>query len=82
MAIDVHTAALEIPEPLHAVAAATGTDPVSFVLGGGDDHALLATFPDGVALPAGWTVIGAVSAGSGVTVDWAAYEGETGWRHF
>ena len=35
------------PEPLHAVAAATGADPVSFVLGGGEDHSLLATFPDG-----------------------------------
>jgi thiamine-monophosphate kinase len=82
VAIDVHTAALEVPDPLHAVAAATGTDPLSFVLGGGDDHALLATFPAGASLPAGWTVIGAVSAGSGVTVDGDAYDGETGWRHF
>ena len=57
VAIDVHTAALELAEPLHAVAAATGADPVSFVLGGGDDHALLATFPAGAAYegPAGWT---------------------------
>ena len=46
VAIDVHTGALEVPEPLHAVAAATGADPVSFVLGGGEDHSLLATFPD------------------------------------
>jgi thiamine-monophosphate kinase len=82
VAIDVHSAALELPEPLHAVAAATGADPASFVLGGGDDHALLATFPPDAALPEGWSVIGAVSAGAGVTVDGAAYEGETGWRHF
>ena len=82
VAIDVHTAALELAEPLHAVAAATGADPVSFVLGGGDDHALLATFPAAAALPEGWTVIGAVSAGSGVTVDGAAYEGPAGWTHF
>ena len=38
---------LEVPEPLHAVAAATGVDPVSFVLAGGEDHSLLATFPEG-----------------------------------
>ena len=45
VAIDVRTEALEVPEPLHAVAAATGADPMSFVLGGGEDHSLLATFP-------------------------------------
>lgn len=82
VAIDVHTAALVVAEPLHAVAAATGADPVSFVLGGGDDHALLATFPAGVDLPEGWTAIGAVSAGEGVTVDGAAYDGPVGWTHF
>ena len=76
VAIDVRTADLEVPEPLQAVAAATGADPISFVLGGGDDHALLATFPADAALPEGWTVIGAVSAGEGVTVDGAAYDGE------
>eukprot|EP01032_Pedospumella_encystans_P005911 gene5911-7060_t len=40
-----------------AVAAATGSDPISFILGGGDDHALLATFPDPDSVPDGWTVI-------------------------
>ena len=45
VAIDIRTEALEVPEPLHAVGAATGADPVSFVLGGGEDHSLLATFP-------------------------------------
>ncbi|MFT4082438.1 MAG: thiamine-phosphate kinase [Nocardioides sp.] len=60
--IDVRTAALEVPEPLHAVAAATGADPLTFVLGGGEDHSLLATFPPGVELPAGWRAIGEVVA--------------------
>ena len=82
VAIDVHTGSLEVAEPLHAVAAATGADPASFVLGGGDDHALLATFPAGAALPEGWTVIGSVGDGSGVTVDGAAYDGPAGWTHF
>ncbi|WGL53671.1 thiamine-phosphate kinase [Nocardioides sp. BP30] len=82
VAIDVRTADLDVPEPLHAVAAATGADPISFVLGGGDDHALLATFPAGTPLPAGFRAIGAVAEGSGVTVDGAAYGGATGWTHF
>jgi thiamine-monophosphate kinase len=82
VAIDLRSEALEVPEPLHAVAAATGADPLSFVLGGGDDHALLATFPPDVDLPAGFRVIGAVSAGEGVTVDGAPHDGPTGWTHF
>jgi thiamine-monophosphate kinase len=81
VAIDIRTDALEVPEPLHAVAGATGADPVSFVLAGGEDHSLLATFPGG-AVPDGWRVIGAVGEGEGVTVDGAAYDGETGWTHF
>ena len=64
------------------MAAATGADPLSFVLGGGDDHALLATFPPGATLPAGFRVIGSVAEGEGVTVDGAAYDGVAGWTHF
>jgi thiamine-monophosphate kinase len=81
VAIDVRRDAFEIAEPLHAVAAATGADPLSFVLGGGEDHALLATFPS-ADVPEGWTVIGSVAEGSGVTVDGGEYEGPTGWTHF
>ena len=81
VAIDLRSAAFEVPEPLHAVAAATGSDPLHLILAGGEDHSLLATFDAG-ALPAGWTEIGAVREGEGVTVDGAAYEGPTGWTHF
>jgi thiamine-monophosphate kinase len=81
VAIDLRSAAFEVPEPLHAVAAATGSDPLHLILAGGEDHSLLATFDAG-ALPAGWTEIGAVREGEGVTVDEAAYEGPTGWTHF
>jgi thiamine-monophosphate kinase len=81
VAIDVRRDAFEVPEPLLAVAAATGVDPLQFLLGGGDDHALLATFPDR-SVPDGWQVIGSVTEGSGVTVDGAPYDGPTGWTHF
>jgi thiamine-monophosphate kinase len=86
VAIDIHAAAFDVPEPLHAVAAATGADPLSFVLGGGDDHALLATFPDLGSVPSGWAVVGSISRagpdGPAVTVDGAPYDGPTGWVHF
>jgi thiamine-monophosphate kinase len=83
VAIDLRRGAFEIPEPLVAVGAATGADPLSFILGGGDDHALLATFPDAASVPEGWQVIGDVLAGEpGVTVDGGSYDGPTGWTHF
>jgi thiamine-monophosphate kinase len=81
VAIDVTAGAFEVPEPLQAVGAALGADPLSFILGGGDDHALVATFPAG-GLPDGWLPIGSVGVGDGVTVDGAAYEGPTGHVHF
>jgi thiamine-monophosphate kinase len=85
VSIDVHRSAFEVPDPLQAVGAALGADPLQFILSGGDDHALLATFPEG-GVPEGWQVIGAVAPagpdGPAVTVDGAAYEGPTGWVHF
>ena len=63
-------ATLEPPGPLQQVAAALGSDPMAWVLTGGEDHALLATFPAGADLPEGWAPIGAVHAGDpGVRVD-------------
>jgi thiamine-monophosphate kinase len=82
VAITLHAAALSIDEPLHAVAAALGVDPIQFILGGGDDHALLGTFPDVASVPADWAVIGEVVEGVGVLVDGAPYDGPTGWTHF
>ena len=82
VAIDVSTSTFDVPEPFEAVAAALNADPVSFVLTGGDDHALLATFPPDAALPDGWQVIGSVTEGEGVTVDAAPYDGPAGWTHF
>jgi thiamine-monophosphate kinase len=82
VAIDVHAAAFDVPEPLQAVGAATGADPLSFILAGGDDHALLATYENADAVPDGWAVIGSVGEGTGVTVDGAEYEGAPGWTHF
>ena len=86
VAIDISADAFELAEPMQAVGSALGVDPMQFILGGGDDHAIVATFPAGTDLPEGFTAIGSVSepgeAGAVVTVDGAAYDGPPGWSHF
>ena len=54
VAIDVSSQRLEVADPLRAVGAALGVDPMSFVLTGGDDYCLAATFPSGTELPPEW----------------------------
>jgi thiamine-monophosphate kinase len=82
VAIDLRSSSFEVAEPLRAVGAALGMDPLGLVLRGGDDHALAATFPPGADLPAGWHEVGLVASGDGVTVDGAAPEGGAGHRHY
>jgi thiamine-monophosphate kinase len=82
VAVDVRSAALPVPSELVEVASALGVDPLRWVLTGGEDHALAATFPPDTALPAGWTPIGDVRVGTGVTVDGERPDGVTGWVHF
>jgi thiamine-monophosphate kinase len=58
-----------------------GVHPRDWVLGGGEDHALVACFPD--AAPPGWRVIGTVRDGSGrVLVDGEPWAGPSGWESF
>jgi len=82
VAIDVRTKLLEVPQRLVDVGTALGADPVHWVLTGGEDHALAATFPEQAAVPEGWRTIGTVTRGTAVTVDGGPYEGGTGWQHF
>ncbi|KAA0100772.1 thiamine-phosphate kinase [Mycolicibacterium sp. P1-18] len=64
-----------------AAAAAVGEDPWGLVLGGGEDHALVATFPG--AVPTGWRTIGVVVDGPArVLVDGSPWTGSGGWRSF
>nr|WP_108872218.1 thiamine-phosphate kinase [Tessaracoccus timonensis] len=81
VAIDVDTEALEVTDPMTRVGAATGKDPLTFVLGGGEDYALVATFPDASHVPDEWRIIGRVTSGEGVTVDGSPSE-FSGWNHF
>ena len=81
--IDLDTTDWEIAEPMQAAAAAYNVDPREWMLTGGDDHALLATFPAGAQLPDGFLVIGAVVSGDPeVLVDGATRTADGGHRHF
>ncbi len=53
-----------------------------WVLSGGEDHSLAATFPAGTRLPPRWRVIGEVRPGHGVVVDGQPWAQAPGWDHF
>jgi thiamine-monophosphate kinase len=91
--IDIETARLDAGGPVLAAAEALGLDPavagpdgvtdaLRWVLTGGEDHALAATFPANSDIPTGWVVIGGVHEGRGVRVNGKIYSGDIGWRHF
>jgi thiamine-monophosphate kinase len=61
---------------------ALSLEALRWVLTGGEDHSLAATFPRSVTLPARWTVIGHVHQGQGVVVDAHPYPSPQGWDHF
>ena len=81
------------PDALKALAAALlpaadllGTEPLAWVLGGGEDHGLLATFPATRRLPHGFTAIGSVEAPSPTDTAGVKIAGRpadtVGWDHF
>ena len=111
VALDLSSAALEVGQPLSEAAAALKAQtsssrtvpadsphpiPLEWVLTGGEDHSLVATFPAATQLPPRWRVIGQVHAATnpnaatpaaatpavGVTVDGAPHPGPPGWQHF
>lgn len=72
---------------LRGAAGALGADPLAWVLGGGEDHGLLATFPPG-AVPSGFRVVGRVRGpGAGTPAGTVLVAGRPphavpGWEHF
>jgi thiamine-monophosphate kinase len=67
------------PPPAHRSAE---TEALDWVLTGGEDHSLAATFPAGTRLPPRWRVIGSVGPGAGVVIDGQPRAGARGWDHF
>jgi thiamine-monophosphate kinase len=80
--IDLRIASIPVAAPITMAAELLGANWRDWVLAGGEDHALAATFPAGTPLPEGWIAIGQVRAGSGVLVDGASRSGPLGWDHF
>ncbi|PJN21283.1 thiamine-phosphate kinase [Kitasatospora sp. CB02891] len=86
--IDLRAADFDVPAQMADIGQAVGVDPLVWVLSGGEDHAIVATFPKSVGLPARWRQIGEVvrpaRAGRGgvVTVDGAPWDRTAGWDHF
>ena len=80
--VNVSTAALTPDRnALVDAAAAADADPWAWVLGGGEDHPLVATFPG--APPHGWRAIGTVIDGPPrVLVDGDEWRGKPGWQAF
>jgi thiamine-monophosphate kinase len=80
--MDLSTAALGADhDALAAAAAAVGADPWRWVLGGGEDHALVACFAG--PTPAGWRIIGRVVDGPArVLVDDQEWSGYAGWQSY
>ncbi len=79
--VELYAEALAPSAKLRDVASALNVDPLTWVMTGGDDYALAATFPTSQRVPEGWTVVGAVREGSGVRVDGRSWV-ETGHQHF
>jgi thiamine-monophosphate kinase len=80
--IDLSTHALDADRRmLLSAAEVTGIDAWTWVLGGGEDHALVAAFPG--PIPTGWREIGQVLDGPArVLVDGAEWRGYAGWQSF
>ncbi|MDQ1732562.1 MAG: thiamine-monophosphate kinase [Pseudonocardiales bacterium] len=79
--IDLRGEALAAPAKLRDVASALNVDPMTWVLTGGDDYALAATFPNFASVPPDWTSVGLVREGEGVRVDGRRWN-EGGHEHF
>jgi thiamine-monophosphate kinase len=86
--IELDTKKIVVPDVLVSTAAAFGVDPMGWILAGGDDHAIVATFPPKKTMPKGFTELGKVAPAPMGTVlingvafaD--AYEQVPGFRHF
>jgi len=81
--IDIKRGAFEIPSQMRDAGQALGIDPYTWILSGGDDHPIVATFPPGTELDPEWLVIGKADDSRGVTVDGRPFqEAPLGWDHF
>jgi len=72
----------EAPQSEAPQSEAPQVEALRWVLSGGEDHSLAATFPPDTRLPPRWRLIGAVRPGHGVVVDGQPWAQAPGWDHF
>ncbi|MCU0283630.1 MAG: thiamine-phosphate kinase [Candidatus Nanopelagicales bacterium] len=90
VAVELDPSRAVVDEPVASAAAAFNADPLVWVLTGGEDHAVAATFPAGATLPEGFTVVGEVRDpaevdvldGPGITVGGRVPRSTGGHDHF
>lgn len=79
---DLESALIPVADQLQETSSAFNVDPLTWVMAGGDDHCLVATFPAGSALPQMFTMIGRIAPpganGPGVAVDGRHWSGQGG----
>lgn len=83
--IDIVSDALPVAEALRDTAAAFTVDPLDWVLGGGEDHAFVATFRPQDVIPEGFVAIGSVyeaDAGRPMVLVDSEPTHHAGWAHF
>lgn len=71
----------QLAEPLRAAGVFLAIDPLDWVLHGGEDYGILATFPGDLKLPDGFLKIGTVTEGESV-VRLGSAPASGGWDHF
>ncbi|KNC18504.1 thiamine-monophosphate kinase [Arthrobacter sp. RIT-PI-e] len=69
-------------QALRGTALVLGVDPLDWVLGGGEDHGLLAAFPAGSSLPPGFAAVGSVRPGGAQVTLASRPTALRGWDHF
>lgn len=81
--LDLDPGALQqYADPLEGAAALLGVDALDWVLAGGEDHGLLATFPPDRPLPPEFTAVGSVKPGRPLVTLASRATALRGWDHF
>lgn len=86
VSIDIEADSIAVDDPIRDAASAFNADPLTWILAGGDDHAIAATFAADTQIPIGFRVIGRVQqadmVGPQVTVDGVLRPDLRGFDHF